>query len=147
MKSVVNTFRSMPRVMKNITLLNLIGGVFFVVAPFIPFMPFYVNGAAVSQSEFWRMGAGLISVILGIVMVIAGIGLINKRNWARILTFGLLATVGCYGFMSSLTMGGKDGIPVAPKAVVISAMMINIVFLYVYLFRFNSVKNFFAKKA
>jgi len=66
----------------------------FAIAPFCPFIDFSINGQYVSFTEFWQTGWPFLSVFIGLVMFIIGIGLLKGNRWAK-PTFGIVILAMC----------------------------------------------------
>ena len=81
--------KQMPFILKLLTVLCF-AGVLFPVGAAIPGDGFTINGQQVSQAEFWRLGAGPLFVLVGIVFPITGYAFAQRKSWGRHLFTGFL---------------------------------------------------------
>ena len=63
---------------------SLLVGISFPVFSLIPSAEFTINEKQVSHSEWWTSGAGPLSTIIGILLLISAIGFFLKKRFARI---------------------------------------------------------------
>ena len=67
--------------------------VIFLIVSVVPNDSFAIDGRHVSQKEWWSSGAGIFASLIGIFGLAAGVALLKKRTWARLLYLGF-ATIG-----------------------------------------------------
>ena len=63
---------------------SLLGGILFPLLSLIPSAEFTINEKQVSYSEWWTSGAGPLSIIIGILLLVSVIGFFRKKRFARI---------------------------------------------------------------
>lgn len=135
--SVYFRFKEMPLLLRFVFFpLSLIEGIGFTICSFIPFAEFKIEEKQVSWSEWWTSGAGPLSTIIGILLLISAIGFFQKKRFARITflaPWAILFIVAIVQEHEALTIQG---------AFVLGIWM---VFLVWYFFFKKSVKHYFGK--
>ena len=72
----------MPFILKFVCALSIFG-ILFPAGSIIPVGSYKIDGEVVSYSEWWRSGAGIATIIIGIPLFLTGIGILKKRKWSR----------------------------------------------------------------
>jgi hypothetical protein len=106
-------------------------GVLFIPLALIPAGGHWINGEAVSFTEFWRRGGGPMFIVVGILLPLIGCGIAARKDWSRYAFIGfLLLTLG----FSTIAQPHWDEL--------ISVLFI--AFIIWYLFWRHTVREYFA---
>jgi len=140
--SLVNIFNLMPFAIRYVTIFSLVGGILFISLPCMPFTKFHIDEKVVSQTQFWASGYGPCIVILGIVLLLAGIGFIFRKQWSIwLVCILLLVPIGdliLHSIVDKRCMSYQD-IAILPAI----AYFIYIISFYLYFFKKRTVRNYF----
>jgi hypothetical protein len=78
-------FKEMPLALRFLFFpYSLLGGISLPTFSLVPAAEFTINEKQVSYSEWWTSGAGPLSIIIGILLLISAIGFFLKKRFARI---------------------------------------------------------------
>lgn len=126
-------WEKMPQFLKSLAAACFLGGLFVVGVAFLsPFVEF--GGKELTREEFWSSGYGPSVVLLGLLMIIAGFGLLTRRAWSRWLVLVLL-------MVASIGVGRVGDFEIQLPAIVGG------VITYWYLFCKHSVRQYFVQVA
>lgn len=130
----------MPWLLKIMTIASLSVGVIGLILVCVPFATFQIYGEKVTSRELWSHGYGPFVVLAGLVALVAGVGLLGGHGWARWIVVFFYALL----FPFDVVYGLRHGLNVFGlflQTIAIGAPWA--VFCYWYLFRKQSVRNFF----
>ena len=96
-----SSFSVMPLFLKFIVFICLIGMLLLIIIPVLPFTVFILDEIKVTQSEFWKTGAGPMTFAAGLVLLISGIGIMLRKSWSRGVFCIFIFLVGKFSFSAS----------------------------------------------
>ncbi len=73
----------MPGLLKWVTSIFIFGGPIFLFLALLPISEWTIGKTKIPFSSFWKLGYGPITVIFSCLMIFIGLGLLERRDWAR----------------------------------------------------------------
>ena len=77
-------------------------GIIFILGALLPFADFYFRNQKAASQEYWQSGVGQQMLLLGMLFILAGIGLILKKKWPEVILAGLIIAFSIMFILNSL---------------------------------------------
>jgi hypothetical protein len=81
-------YRSLPPMLRTVTLAMIIVGVVVLATPLAPGATFHLDGLELHWHDLWRTRVAFALLMLGPLMVLAGFGVLAGHPWARPVLMG-----------------------------------------------------------
>ena len=86
-------FKEMPRALATLTVVFFASGLMSIVLAIFPIKEWSYDNQPVTYTEFWRMGGGILVVIVGTALLLLAIGFYQAWNWVRYAVPLVLAVI------------------------------------------------------
>src|SRR3954452_11137130 len=123
----------MPYGLRMIAVGCFVGALFLVLAV-VPGGGHWINGEAVSFTEFWRRGGGPLFLVVGILLPVIGYGIVTRQRWSRSWFAGFLIITALFSVTFHPEWADLVG-------------LLFTAFLVWYLFRRRTVRAYFDRSA